>query len=386
MTADDTDGSPDFPAGRSGSPPGRRALLLSGSLGMGHDVMAQACAHSLAKRGFSTDTLDSLRMMGGRAGSLGETVFRGMLAVPGLYDAVHFSQMRPGGPLSRAIEAASCRFLVPKLRLRLSEQPVELLLSIFATGAAAASRIKAEYPAMVTAVFCTDVCVHRLWVHHNTDLYLVTSATAARFVRRFHPQARIEVVPTPVRQPFYDPPTQEAAREDLGIPADARCVLLMSGSWGLGPLVDGARALAESGVWVLAVAGRNESLATRLRRLANTQPRVIPFGFTNRIPELMAASDLVITSSGDTCSEARVIGRDLLLLDVVPGHGRDNLQLELDRGRADVTSAQPESLRRSALASLDRIKPPSVRVVGTPDAWEQAFGAALSQVELDNGW
>ncbi len=189
-----------------------------------------------------------------------------------------------------------------------------------------------------------------------------------------------------MRQPFYDPPTQDAARDALGIPGDARCVLLMSGSWGLGPLVDGARALAESGVWVLAVAGRNASLAARLRGLARTHRQVVPFGFTDRIPELMAASDLVVTSSGDTCSEARVIGRDLLLLDVVPGHGRDNLQLELDRGRADVTSADTASLRRSVLAALDRAKPPSVRVVGTPDAWEQAFGAALSQVELGNGW
>ncbi|WP_431607168.1 MGDG synthase family glycosyltransferase [Protofrankia symbiont of Coriaria ruscifolia] len=386
MAGDHMDDSAAGPVGRTRRSGERRALLLSGSLGMGHDVMAQACSHSLALRGFSTRTLDSLRMMGGRAGSMGEAVFRGMLAVPGLYDAVHFSQMRSGGPLSRVIEATASRFLVPELRLTLREQPVELLLSIFATGAAAASRIKSEHPGMVTAVFCTDVCVHRLWVHDNTDLYLVTSATAARFVRRFHPQARIAVVPTPVRQPFYDPPTQDAARDALGIPGDARCVLLMSGSWGLGPLVDGARALAESGVWVLAVAGRNASLAARLRRLARTHRQVIPFGFTDRIPELMAASDLIITSSGDTCSEARVIGRDLLLLDVVPGHGRDNLQLELDRGRADVASADTAALRRSVLAVLDRIKPPSVRVVGTPDAWEQAFGAALSQVELGNGW
>ncbi|WP_250283004.1 MGDG synthase family glycosyltransferase [Frankia sp. CiP1_Cm_nod2] len=384
--ADGPTGGPVTVPARQPQHAGKRALLLSGSLGMGHDVMAQACAHSLALRGFSTRTLDSLRMMGGRAGAMGEAVFRGMLAVPGLYDAVHFSQMRPGGPLARVIEAVASRFLVPRLASTLREQPVELLLSIFATGAAAASRIKPEHPDMITAVFCTDVCVHRLWVHDNTDLYLVTSATAARFVRRFHPQARIAVVPTPVRQPFYDPPTQVAARAALGIPADARCVLLMSGSWGLGPLVDGARALAEAGVWVIAVAGRNTSLEARLRGLARTRQQVIPFGFTDRIPELMAASDLVVTSSGDTCSEARVIGRDLLLLDVVPGHGRDNLQLELDRGRADVTSADTASLRRSVLAALDRTKPPSVRVVGTPDAWEQAFGAALSQVELGNGW
>jgi UDP-N-acetylglucosamine:LPS N-acetylglucosamine transferase len=100
----------------------------------------------------------------------------------------------------------------------------------------------------------------------------------------------------------------------------------------------------------------------------------------------MAASDLVITSSGDTCSEARVIGRDLLLIDVVPGHGRDNLQKELERGHAEVTNTDPVSLTRSALACLDRVKPPSERVALGPQAWEQAFGAALAQIGFGAHW
>ena len=84
---------------------------------------------------------------------------------------------------------------------------------------------------------------------------------------------------------------------------------------------------------VLAVAGRNARLEARLRAIAKAQPRLRVFGYTDQIPVLMAAADLVITSSGDTCAEARVVGRPLLLLDVVQGHGRDNLQHELDLGR-----------------------------------------------------
>lgn len=380
-TADLTGAAAEQASTRRGS-----ALLLSGSLGMGHDVMAEVCGASLAWRGFTARTADSLRMLGGRNGSRGEKVFRGMIAVPGLYDAVHFSQMRTGGRLALAIERASSRYVVPALREELTEHPTDLVISIFATGAAATSRVKPEFPGLVTAVFSTDCCVHRLWVHDNTDLYLVTSQTAARYVRRFAPGAMISVVPTPVREPFYDPPSQEEARVALGIPADAPCVLLMSGSWGLGPLVEGAAAMAAAGIYVLAVAGRNKPLAARLAALSERQHKVIPFGFTDRIPALMAASDLVVTSSGDTCSEARVIGRDLLLIDVVPGHGRDNLQKELERGRAEVTNTDPASLTRSALACLDRVKPPSDRVAIGRQAWEQAFGSALAQIGFGAHW
>jgi UDP-N-acetylglucosamine:LPS N-acetylglucosamine transferase len=365
--------------------PSGGALLLTGSLGMGHHVMAQACAASLEARQMRVRTLDSLRMLGGPGGQLGEAVFRGMLGVPGLYDAFHFNQLRTGGQLARAIDSVSSRFLVPRMRDELTTEPVSLVVSIFATGAAATSRIKPDFPGLVTVVFCTDVCPHRLWVHQNTDLYLVTSQTAVRYVRRFHPSAEVAVVPAPVRAPFYEAPTQRDARLAFGIPLESRCVLLMSGSWGLGPLVEAAEALAAAGVWVFAVAGHNAKLARRLAALAEREHRVIPFGFTDRIPALMAAADLVVTSSGDTCSEARVIGRDLLLLDVVPGHGRDNLQGELEKGGAEIAGRDPRSLARSALVALDRVRPPTRRVARGPQDWERAFGVALAKVGLTPG-
>jgi UDP-N-acetylglucosamine:LPS N-acetylglucosamine transferase len=358
------------------------ALLLSGSLGMGHDVMADACAVSLRRRGWATDTVDSMRMMGNRRGGLGEKVFRGMLAVPGLYDAFHFGQLRSGGRLARFIDAASCRYLVPALDARLRDRPVQLLVSVFATGAAAASRIKDRHPDVVNAVFCTDTCPHRLWVHPNTDLYLVTSDPAARYIRRFEPGAEIAVVPAPVRPQFYRAPPQAEARDALGVPRNAKCVLLISGAWGVGPLAEAADLIARAGVHVLVVAGRNAGLEARLRSMAAGAELIVPFGFTDEIPVLMSAADLVITSSGDTCAEARVIGRDLLLLDVVPGHGRDNLHQELVRGAAAVTSAQPEAIRRCVLACLERIEPPPTRIAVEPEAWEEAFGATLDRVGL----
>jgi processive 1,2-diacylglycerol beta-glucosyltransferase len=228
-------------------------------------------------------------------------------------------------------------------------------------------------------VFCTDVTPHRLWVHPNVDLYLVTAGVAESAILRFQPAARVEVVPPPVRPPFYQAPGQAQARAALGVPPGERCVLLMSGGWGLGPLASAAEALGDAGVHVLAVAGRNKRLASSLADVQVRQPRVRGFGFTDRIPDLMSAADLVITSSGDTCSEARTIGRPLLLLDVVPGHGRDNLQHELELGDAMVSSASAADVTRCALAALDRVKPAPGGPVRTQESWESAFCAALAE-------
>jgi processive 1,2-diacylglycerol beta-glucosyltransferase len=355
----------------------RSALLLSGSIGAGHDTVAAVCADALHEQGWTTTTLDALALMGGGRGAAGQRVFRAMLDLPGLFDAFHFSALRTGSRLALLIDAAARRHVVPSLRAHLDANPADLIISVFATGAAAASDLAYRYPAMRHIVMCTDATPHRLWVQPNVDLYLVTAAIAELAVLRFRPDAKVVVVPPPVRPAFYRARSQADARADFGVPPGARCVLLMSGGWGLGPLAAAAEDLGNSGVHVLAVAGHNRRLERQLTDVAARQPRVRGFGFTDRVPDLMAAADLVITSSGDTCTEARTVGRPLLLLDVIQGHGRDNLQHELELGDAMVSSATAADVTRCALAALDRVKPAQAGPARTPESFKSALSAAL---------
>lgn len=152
-----------------------RALLLAGSLGGGHEVHARACAASLARQGWSTRVLDAMRLLGPRGGSAGEAVFRGMLAMPGMFDAFHFAALRPGSQLAMLADAAARRQLVPRLRACLDAEPADLVISVFATAASAVSALADRYPGMSHVVLCSDATPHRLWVHPHVDLYLVTS-------------------------------------------------------------------------------------------------------------------------------------------------------------------------------------------------------------------
>ncbi|MBV9099290.1 MAG: glycosyl hydrolase [Frankiaceae bacterium] len=348
----------------------RRALLVSGSIGMGHDVMADAFAHSLAGRGWSSETLDAMALLGGAGHRAGEAVFRSLLGIPGTFDALHFHALRGGNRLAGFLDNQAARRIAPRLSGVLRDSPASLVVSVFATAASAMSRVRASGVGARTVTFCTDVNPHRMWVHPNTDIYLVPSPTSAAFLRRFEPEARVLVVPAPVRPAFYAAPSRADARASLGIPLDAQVALLMTGSWGLGPLADVARSLAVAGVHVLAVAGRAAAVESALRTAAASDPRIVPFGFTDRIPELMAASDVVVTSAGDTCSEARVIGRRMVLLDVVAGHGRENLQHELELGDAVVASTSPDLLVRGVLRSLASGDDPAPQDRRT--AWESA--------------
>jgi processive 1,2-diacylglycerol beta-glucosyltransferase len=361
----------------------QEAVLLAGSIGLGHEMMARSCTGVLERSGWHTRSLDSMAMLGPLSRGTGDRVFNGLVArAPALYDGLHFAHLRTGSRLAKLMDRAAVARLIPALRAELQRNPADLVLSVFATGASAAAKLKAEEPGRRTVVLCTDVAVHRMWVWEGTDLFLVTSTAAEASVRRYLPRATVAVMPPPVRAEFYTPPSRELARNELGVAAEDFCVLVIDSGWGLGPVADSVAAMARAGIHVLAVAGRCKELERRFRELSLASPRITAFGFTDRVPELMAAADVVVALPGaTTCSEARVVGRQLLLLDLMPGHGRDNLQHELELGAASVCTPTADGIAVSALSLRDQAPLASVRTARA-ERWEPAFTAALERIGI----
>lgn len=364
----------------------RRAVLLSGSLGLGHEMLVRSCSSVLRDAGWEVQSLDCMKLLGRRGGSIGQRIFtRVVRAAPSVYDGLHFAHLRTGSPLAQRIGHSATRRLVPALRRIFAEEPPDLILSVFATGAAAAATLQRETGLRArTVVLCTDVTLHRLWVEEGTDLFLGTSSAAATSVHRYLPRARVAVVPTPVRPAFYDAPPKLRARATLGIPADATCALVIDSGWGFGPLEGSVTTMARAGIHVLAVAGRQRAIERRFRDLATTEPRIHPFGFVEDVPRLMAAADVVISMPGaTTCAEARVVGRPLVLIDTMPGHGRENLLHELEVGAAVAAGPTPEHVVASVQALLERQAADREGSRPRVPRWEPSFAAALGEIGIE---
>jgi hypothetical protein len=99
----------------------------------------------------------------------------------------------------------------------------------------------------------------------------------------------------------------------------------------------------------------------------------------------MAACDVVVTSSGDTCTEARVVGRGMVLLDVVPGHGRENLMHQLELGNAAVCMPEPATIADAVTTFLDDPERTESEPVRSRGAWEAPFLAALEGIGYSLG-
>lgn len=335
-----------------------KALILTGSAGSGHHSVADSYHNALSSIGVDARIEDSLRMLGRKEYIAGQLMYRFTLRYQGIFDAYHFSQMRAGGRLGFAADRASARKAGRAMKPLMDWLGNGVIVSVFATGSAAAGLLRVENSDIRTVASVTDATATALWVHEGTDLYLVGSELTASTVRAYDPGARIAVIPPAVRPQFFAVPGRDEARSSLGIPADGRCILIIPSGLGIGPIAQCADVLVRDGWTVLAVAGHNKKLYRRLTSMAAqasdySQGLLVPFGFTDRVPELMAACDIVVTASGQTCHEARVVGRPLLVLDIVPGHGRENMLHQLELGGARESIPDPERIRQALAGMYD---------------------------------
>ncbi|HET9091569.1 MAG TPA: glycosyltransferase, partial [Acidimicrobiales bacterium] len=320
---------------------------------------------------------DCIELLGPIGSRVAHRVFRTAISLPTVYDGFHFAQLRAEGRLARGGDGASARRILRALERRGLVDGVALALAVFATGAPVAAALRRRNPGAKAVVFCTDATAHSRWVHESIDLYLATGELAAASLRRYEPQAEIAILPPPVRPEFYEAAATDAARARFGVPLDASCVLLVSGGWGLGPVAEAARALAADGHHVLAVSGSNLPLRRRLDELAREDCRIRSLGYCHDMPSAISAADVVVSAAGQTCNEVHAVGRRLVVLDSVPGHGRENLLNEVAVRGAAAASPSAESVVKGVTAALKASDPPPTWPVRSAGEWRSRFLRAL---------
>lgn len=169
-------------------------------------------------------------------------------------------------------------------------------------------------------IWCTDLTRYflRNWAVPDADMTLALRPEAKEQLIEYGvPAEKIHVLSgLPVNKKFYDKHSKFEARQDLGLDPTKFTVLISMGGVAVGATFVFTRQLAQSGLplQVIAVCGRNERLKDRMDRLASkVDIPVKVFGFTDQMPLLMDASDIVIGKPGPgTIAEA--IAKELPML------------------------------------------------------------------------
>ncbi|MEV7597198.1 glycosyltransferase [Kitasatospora sp. NPDC089797] len=316
------------PAPRGAAPPcppgpaTGRIVIVSASVGAGHDGAAAQLAHRLTGLGFQVDRHDFLDLVPAGLGQLVSHSYRLLLTVaPAAYQRIYSGTERAGRP------GRSIRLLQRSSHRRLLRSLPADTRAVVATYPLAGQvlgdlRRRGRLPAPA-AVYLTDFSVHPLWVAPGADLHLAAHPVPAEQARA-HGAERVAVA-GPVVDPRCTPVTaarRRAARAGFGLPPDAPLALLVAGSWGVGEVARVAAEVRATGAAVpVVVCGRNRALAEQLR--ADGVEHV--FGWVDDMPGLMHACDVLVQNAGGLTSlEAFACGLPAVSYRCIPGHGLTN--------------------------------------------------------------
>lgn len=192
-------------------------------------------------------------------------------------------------------------------------------------------------------VVVTDFHPHAFWLSREAEAYICSTEQGARtLVARGIPADRIHVLGIPIDRRFAEIRDREAIRRQVGLSGGRRTILITSGGATVGPFEAVVRALtALERCWpgriqLLVVCGENTKTAARLRAAARqTSMPVKVFEFVETMPELMAASDLIVAKAGGlTVTEAMAAGLPMLMYHVIPGQEQANARALINAGAA----------------------------------------------------
>lgn len=331
----------------------RRVLIVSGSVGAGHDGPAAELARRLETLGVGVDRRDYLDALPRWSRYLlrdGYTV--SVNYVPPFFEWLfrsieHDRWMRP-------VVSAFCRLGAGKVRAWTGAGGYAVVVSTFPLACQTLGQLKAAGRLDQTVItFVTDPAVHRLWLHRGVDHYLtVTEATARLGQAAYGVRMRTAgpLVP-PCFAQCLPAGRRAELRAELGLPAATPVALVMAGSLALGDvpaIVQAVRATRLADVLVLC--GRNE----RLRRRLDGRPGVVALGWRTDVHELMGACDVLVHNAGGlSLTEGLVVGLPAVTYAPLPGHGGANAAVLHDAGLAP-WARDPADLARALHLQLSR--------------------------------
>lgn len=203
-----------------------------------------------------------------------------------------------------------------------------------------------EFPAVPFSVLLTDYGLHEFWLVPEAAYYFVATEQMRQMLsQRGIKNAVVSGIPIDPR--FYEPQDTGALRTKYGIAQNDKVFLTLSGGQGLSHLDRIVQTMFESDdpIRIIAVAGNNERLESKLRRLRPpAHVNLTILGWTDAIHEYLALSDTVVSKPGGvTTTECVALGKPLIAIRPLPGQEEENIEYLLLHGYG-VVAKNPEDL------------------------------------------
>ena len=323
----------------------RRILILYADAGFGHRSAANAIAEALQEAHGGSCTIDVINPLDDRHAPLllrdvqTEDYDKVVRRLPELYklgfdasDATVTSAMVEGGLIVLLFEV---------MRDLLSRYQPDVIVSTYPLYQAPLDAVftMRRFTVPLISVVTDLATVHRLWFNNMVDLCLVPTpqvrgmALDAGLSAKQVQISGIPVSPHLVRETR----TPAEIRTQLGWRQDLITVLAV-GSRRVGNFEEALNVLNHSGlpIQLAVVTGGDEE---RYRYLQQTEWHTVThlYDFVTNMPELMHASDLVMSKAGGlVITESLACGLPMVLIDLIPGQEIGNAEFVIQGGAGEL--------------------------------------------------
>jgi processive 1,2-diacylglycerol beta-glucosyltransferase len=367
------------------TPGPRRVLILSADVGEGHAAAARALARQLraAEQPTEVTVIDGLAAMGRVLKPVVEDGYRVQLRfIPWTYTIVYglLNHVRPVRAIATRL---LCRFGSRPLARTIAEHEPDVVVSTYPAVTVVLARLRRVGEVTCpTVATITDLTGLFFWAQPGIDMHMVMYGESLSPVERIAGRDSVRLVQPLISDEFLQERCPLQARRALGLAEEGRMVVVSGGGWGVGDVEGAVREFIRvpEASSIVCLAGRNDQLANKLRRTFASEPRVHVYGFTDKMPELLAAADVLVHSTGGvTCLEAMAAGTPVVSYGLPVGHARVNTRamaaLDIVRLANDT-----KELREHVRASFAAAGPAQAAAAVLPG--DHQNGAARESVSL----
>lgn len=317
----------------------KKILILYGSYGGGHLSAAKAINNYITEnyKNTTVEIMDCIEYINKYINIVTTTAYTEMAKkAPWAWGKVYKNSEK--GPLSK-ISNNSNKLMAYKLHSYLKEYNPDLIISTHPFSSNMCSYLKKKNKLQCKiATIMTDFEIHNQWLMNNkytNDFFVSNEHMKSEMIKLGINTNKIFVTGIPVSERFsYKFNKLEIFNEFELNPLLKTVLFFAGGEYGLSnsKTEEIFRTLVNnfSDLQVIAIAGKNEEMKAHFESIvekANKSRYVKVLPFTNKVPELMNISDLVITKPGGlTTSESLISGLPMLIINPLPGQEEQNAE------------------------------------------------------------
>lgn len=320
---------------------GKNILVVTASMGSGHNKAANAAAEAI-KRKYPVNKINVIDFMSTETAyfnSLVKDIYLKMLDhTPSVYE--FFYKFTSDSTKGSTIQSVFAHAMKKDMRELIKKYEADMVICTHPFPCAAASYLKQTGEINIPLItVMTDFCVHQFWLYKNIDIYFTANDLLKKeMVNQGLLEERIFVTGIPVGYNFRVDYNRDDLLTKFKLEKDKPVALIMGGGLGLGGVKNALCQLErlKKDIQILVITGANVALWSEMNEYAqHSKHKIFVWGYSHNIQEFMSVATFLISKPGAlTISEALTRELPMILHDPIPGPEVDNAKFVSDNGAA----------------------------------------------------